>query len=315
MSRRIDAIEDAVAIGLRALPAWRGKANVALWWKRVRERRGPLDGDWHLRLSEGSDVCQPRGSNMAWSVAATGYWDRHIVELLAPYIEPGTVALDIGASLGLWTLPLARAAAFNRGRLWCFEPNPENLPWLEANIGRNELSSVVEVHAVALGSRRGTAQLGCREHGGGNGALLDAAAAETVEVPVIRLDDLDFQRRVSFVKMDVEGFELEVLRGARTLIERDRPSIFGEFNQAWLRMRGEDLAAELASITALGYGIFGVEERRSASWRPKDVAELRRIRPPFAMGAENLLLVPEARGGPSTVASKARVRSADHGQA
>jgi FkbM family methyltransferase len=303
---RADALEDAAAAGLRALPDWRGKANVALSWKRLRERRGPLDGGWGLRLSDGSAVRLPRGSQMTWSVAATGYWDRHVVELLARYIEPATVVLDIGASLGLWTLPLARVARANGARLWCFEPNPENLPWLEANIDRNGLGSVVELRTVALGSGRGTARLGYRERGGGNGALLDADAGDAVEVPVVRIDDLDLPQRVSFVKMDVEGFELEVLRGGRALIARDRPVIFGEFNAAWLRMRGEDLAAELASIAALGYDVFEVEERRSASWRPKDVALLRPIGRPFAPGCENLLLLPRAGRSPGAAAPAGR---------
>jgi len=262
--------------------------------KRVLERRGPLDGGWTLRLSDGSNVCLPRGSGMTWSVAATGYWDRQIIELVAGFIEPETVVLDIGASLGLWTLPLSRAARAGGGRVLCFEPNPENVRWLEANIERNELSTVAQIHRVAVGSRTGTARLGYREHGGGNAALLDAAAADAIDVRVVRIDDLDFPQRVSFVKMDVEGFELEVLRGARALIERDRPTIFGEFNAAWLRMRGEDLGAELRWIATLGYDVYVVEEHRSARWRPKDVATLRRLQAPFEPARENLLLLPTA---------------------
>ena len=292
LSHRVDAFEDAAAAGLRALPDWRGKANVALRWKRWRERGGPVEGGWHLRLADGSTVCLPRGSRMAWSVAATGYWDRHLVELVAGRIDPRTIVLDIGASVGLWTVPLGAAARCAGARLWCFEPNPDNLAWLQANIETNELGSVAKVHALAVGARRGTARLGCREHGGGNGALVEGDDGEAIEVPVVRLDDLDFPQRVSFVKMDVEGFELEVLRGARALMERDRPAIFGEFNATWLRMRGEDLSAELAAIAALGYDVFQVEQRRSARRRPRDVALLRRLEAPFAQGCENLLLLP-----------------------
>jgi len=292
MSQRFDAFEDAAAAGLRALPDWRGKASVALWWKRRRERGGPLGGGWRLRLSDGSTLCLPRGSQMSWSVAATGYWDRHVIALVAGYIQPRSIALDIGASLGLWAVPLAAAARSAGARLWCFEPNPDNLAWLQANIDVNGLAGIAEVHPHALGARRATARLGCREHGGGNGALIEIDARDAVDVAVMRVDDLEFPQRVSFVKMDVEGFELEVLRGARALLERDRPAIFGEFNAEWLRIRGEDLAAELASIVELGYDVFQVEERRSARWRPRDQAQLRRLEPPFAAGCENLLLLP-----------------------
>lgn len=294
MARLTDAVEAGAAAGLRSLPDWRGKTNLALGWKRLRERRGLLDGDWQLPLYDGSVMRLPRGSQMTWSVAATGYWDRHVIELVAPYIAPGTVALDIGASLGLWTLPLARMARSVGARLACFEPNPENLRWLEANIARNELRSIVDVHPVALGARATTARLGYRERGGGNAALLELDAADAVDVPVVRLDDIGFPQRVSFMKLDVEGFELEVLRGGRALIERDRPAIFGEFNATWLQMRDTQLDAGLSWITALGYDVLEVEERRSARWRPRDVARLRPLELPLAQGNENLLLLPRA---------------------
>lgn len=287
-----DLLDYTVTVGLRLLPAWRGKTNVALGLKRARERQGSLEGTWCLRLSTGFTACLPRGSQMTWAVAATGSWDRHVIELLSRYIEPGTVALDIGASLGLWSLPLGRVVRSNSGRLWCFEPNPANIPLLHANLERNGLASVAEVKPVALGSRRGTVRLGHRESGGGNAAVLALDAGDFVEVPVVPLDDFDFPHRVSFIKMDVEGFELEVLRGGRQLIARDQPMVYGEFNATWLRRREADLAAALSSFAALGYHVFAVREWRSAVWRSKDEATLRQIESPFTRAGENLLLVP-----------------------
>ena len=306
MSGRRDALEDVAATVLRALPDWRGKATIALLWKARRERHGQVDGQWRLRTTEGWELCLPRGSAMAWSVAATGHWDRHVIDLVAGYIEPRTVALDVGASLGLWTVPLAAAAQSTGARLWCFEPNPDNLAWLRANIEANDLGSVTELHAVALGSRTGTARLGCREHGGGNAALVPAYEHDGVDVPLARLDDFVFPRRVSFIKLDVEGFEVQVLRGARALIDRDRPVMFGEFSRTWLRMRGEHLAPELTRLASLGYDIFEVGEQRSARWRPRDVAELRRLEPPFLPASENLLLLPKGTGSGGVTSRRRR---------
>jgi len=228
---------------------------------------------------------------MTWMVAATGYWDRHIVQLVEPFVAPKTLALDIGASLGLWTVPLGRIVKARDGLLWCFEPNPENLPWLTSNIEDNGLRGVAEIHPVALGARQGLAHLGPREPGGGNAAIT-AAIGGAVEVEVRRLDDCDFPRPVSFVKMDVEGFELEVLRGARDLIERDRPVILGEFNPIWLLNRGEDLPAHLQTLTSIGYDVFALEHRRLRRWRPSNVVSLRRLRAPFDFIGEDLILIP-----------------------
>lgn len=288
---RLTALEDAIAAGLRALPDWRGKALLALGYMKARERRGPLDGTWHVHLTDGSALSLPRGSSMSWSVAATGQWDRHIVELVRRFVAPRTVVLDVGASLGLWAIPLGRIALEQGGRLECFEPNPENLSWLQSNIVANGLDDLTKVHPVAVGAAPGTAQLGFRECGGGNGAItLDGDRG--VPVTVVRLDDYAFAHPVSFVKMDVEGFELEVLRGMRAVLKRDRPVILGEFNATWLRERREDLSAHLQEVAALGYEVFALEQRRSSRWRANDIAALRRLAPPFAGVPEDLLLIP-----------------------
>ena len=285
-------LDHTIAATLRSLPALRGKAQLGLAWKDLRERRRPLEGAWDLRLADGSPVSLPRGSRMTWTVASTGDWDVPLIEFVSRYVAPHTLVLDVGASLGLWSLPLGRIARDRSSLLWAFEPDPRNIAWLTANVQRNHLTDVIEVHSCALGSRAGTGRLGHREPGGGNAALRREAVPETVDVRVARLDDLDLPRRVSFMKIDVEGFELEVLRGAQNMIERDRPVIYGEFSAGWLQERGEDVAAHLGSLSARGYDVFAIEARRTAPWRARDGASLRRLDARAAAGTENLLLVP-----------------------
>lgn len=307
MGRALDCVDNIVVAGLRHLPDVRGKAAVAMRLKGMREHRRSLEGSWIIRTSDGFAVSMPRGSTMAWQVAATGYWDRDVISLVSKYIAEGTLVLDIGASLGLWTLPLGRAAKARNGLLWCFEPNPDNIEWLTDNVERSALGDVTEVRAEALGSRAGALHLGYRETGGGNGALHEQPRAGSITVPVTRLDDLTLPCRVSFVKMDVEGFEFEILRGASEVIERDRPVIFGEYSADWLRIRGEDLAIFISGFAErYDYDVFAVEQRRSAIWRPKDRTSLRRIKPPFLTGTENLLLVPAAQTAVNVRAQRIR---------
>jgi FkbM family methyltransferase len=291
----VEDMDKAVVAVLRRLPEWRGKSSLAMLWKAGLYRRRASGGSWTIRMIDGSTITGPSGSDMTWAVAASGHWDRHIIRLVSRYVTPGSLVLDVGASFGLWTIPLGRHVQSLEGLLWSFEPNPDNVRWLVTNIAANNLADVVHVRAEALGAQARTARLSMTEHGGGNGALDVSHARDGRVVRVTRLDDLTLPRQVSFIKLDVEGFELEVLRGAINTIKRDRPVIFGEFSAEWLRLREERLQPCLDAFADLSYDVFAVHEARSTPWRTRDRVTLRPVVGALAGDAQNLLLIPTTR--------------------
>lgn len=280
---------DHIASVSRRLPNVRGKAR--LGW-RLR-RHMPHYGDWDLRLSNGERYSLPSGSLMSWVVAFNGQYDPGPQRMLAQHMRPGTLVLDIGASLGLWTVPLGRAAQAAGARVWAVEPHPSNHPWLHRNVELNGLQATVEIHEIALGDRSGTVMMELDEPGGGNAAVSTVAGATAV--PIRRLDELAFPAPVSAMKLDVEGFELSVLRGARALLARDRPVIFGEFSPEWLAARGEDLSTCLDELEALGYRASTLASRRSRPWKPNDRFELRPLPSDVGAAGDLFLCVPAAR--------------------
>ncbi len=278
---------DHIASVSRRLPDARGKAR--LGW-RLR-RHMPHDGDWDLRLRNGEHYSLPSGSMMSWVVAFTGQYDAEPQRMLARHLRPGTIVLDVGASLGLWTIPLGRAAKAAGARVWAVEPHPSNHPWLRRNVELNGLQDIVEIHEIALGDRAGTVTMQIDERGGGNAAISTSASAgsDVATVPMRRLDELALPAPVSAMKLDVEGFELSVLRGARELLARDTPVIFGEFSPEWLAARDEDLRTCVGELAALGYRASTLTPRRSRRWRANDRFELRPL--PREMSAvEDLFL-------------------------
>ncbi len=279
-------IVDQIASLSRRLPDARGKSRVG--W-RLR-RHMAHDGAWNLDLRSGNRFSLPSGSMMSWVVAFTGEYDTAPQRLLAQHIRPGTLVLDIGASLGLWTVPLGRAAQAAGARVWAVEPHPSNHPWLRRNVELNGLQDTVAIHEIALGDRHGTVTMEIAERGGGNAAVSTGAGGTAV--PLRRLDELAFPAPVSAMKLDVEGFELSVLRGARELIARDKPVIFGEFSPEWLAARGEDLSSCLAELGALGYGATMLAPRRSRPWRTNDAYELLPVPDDLSTAGDLLLRVP-----------------------
>lgn len=296
-SRLQQVFFEVIAAASRRAPVFRGKANLARRVHRLRPRR-PGEA-WLIRRHAGHTVVVPADSSMCWQLAFTGLWDDALIEHMCGYLRPGTVGVDIGAAVGLWTVPLAYAARSTGALVAAVEPLPGNARWLNANLALNGLLSEVAVHFLALGSDTGTARIESAEMSGGSAALaLDGGhplAAEGVDIPVRRLDDLEFSAPVSFIKLDVEGFECEVLRGGPALIARDRPVIFGEFDPVFLGLRKEAIRPCLESFVERGYRILVVDVTRTRPWKARDQVRLRTLEPPF-LGPipANLLLLPNA---------------------
>lgn len=246
----------------------------------------------------------PRESLMTWAVAFTGRYDASAVEQVTEYVAPGTTALDIGASLGLWTVQLGRIAAMRGASLWAFEPNPANTTWIRRNVELNDLSSTVTVCETGLGDKAESSILVGAEYGVGNGAIALESRESTekhprIPVTLARLDEIDLPSPVSFMKIDVEGYEAAVLRGAASLIARDRPVIYGEFAGGWLERREESLSAMLAD---LNYDAMTLSPLRAGRvWSSRRVEPAQPVDPAVS-GAlpQNLLLCPRSPSGVRT---------------
>lgn len=128
---------------------------------------------------------------------------------------------DVGAHIGYYTLLFSRLVG-PEGRVVAFEPSPRNLPVLRWHVARNGCANV-QVEAVAVSDETGAARFAAGT-GSGTGRLAESG---TVEVRTIRLDDyVDAGGPMPDVlKIDVEGAELAVLRGAVGVLRDARPAI------------------------------------------------------------------------------------------
>jgi FkbM family methyltransferase len=150
------------------------------------------------------------------------------------FLRPGMTVLDIGAHHGYYTL-LASRRVGSRGRVVAFEPSPRERSRLNLHLRLNRCKNV-SVESCALGDADSEEELflASRAESGLNSLRRpDVSGATTrVSVAVQRLDDVLLKQRigsVDFVKLDVEGAELSVLKGARELLtKRPRPVILAE---------------------------------------------------------------------------------------
>jgi FkbM family methyltransferase len=180
------------------------------------------------------------------------------------FLQPGMTVLDIGAHHGYYTL-LASKLVGSAGRVIAFEPSPREQKALRLNLILNRCGNV-SVQRVALGREEtettlyvaGGRQTGCNSLR--PPAIPDEASP--VRVHVTRLDDwLDRQKiaQVDFVKVDVEGAELEVLKGAERLFDRKpRPVILAEVQDVRTRPWGYRAKEILFHLHEKGYKWFSL---------------------------------------------------------
>ncbi len=152
--------------------------------------------------------------------------------VLGTLLRPGDgMAIDVGANRGIYSYALSKLCS----RVLAFEPNPDL-----ARFARRKLPSNVEVVQIALGAEGGfdVLQIPVGKDGRDRHLLASLGSAppglgnRSLDVEVRRLDDIDTQD-VRFIKIDVEGTELDVLRGARQTIARDRPVLMVELLVAY----------------------------------------------------------------------------------
>lgn len=142
------------------------------------------------------------------------------VERMLHCLKEDDVCWDVGANIGVATLLLA--ASGHGVRVHAFEPEPQNVGRLRENVSLNGLEDSVSIYELALARESGTVPL--RIQGGvGTGThsiLSDGQDGDAVDVAAVRADDLRGAPAPDLIKIDVEGAEMRVLRGAEGLLRK-----------------------------------------------------------------------------------------------
>jgi FkbM family methyltransferase len=184
------------------------------------------------------------------------FYEPGVRSALLTNLEPGFIAYDIGANIGLWTLLMSRLVGPG-GSVTAFEPLPTTAARLRANLSESRAQSV-KVEEFALGDTPGSAPIfvpGGDDFGSASLAP-ESEGDETFEVPVVRLDDYWIQTgapRVNFVKIDAEGSEPRILDGGRQMLTMCRPVVHCEVNPAKLGPLGHRPSDIHAFFAGLGY--------------------------------------------------------------
>ena len=235
-------------------------------WGKLLRMTGVLGGNGWQRAPTRTLRCKNHGyvasldlSN--WSERLSYFLGRHheiaTALFLRAAVSAGDTFIDVGANLGLVTLHAASLVGA-KGRVHAFEPNPKLANRLRKIIALNKLSNVT-LHAAGLSDRAGERTLSIIHNHPGQGTLSDiehsSSVTEQYRVPICVADEVllgDLSGTV-MVKIDVEGYEVHVLRGMHRTLERLRPVFLTEVSADYLKRAGSSVAQLFTLMHSFGY--------------------------------------------------------------
>jgi FkbM family methyltransferase len=182
-----------------------------------------------------------------------GNFENDETELLQRLVRKDSVIIDVGANIGFYSVMLAKRV----GSVFSFEPSTREHELLCKNLTLNGLSNV-KVFKQALGSRTGAEKLFINDANHGANSFVDSPSNEGSfeEVEVITLDDVmatESPSQIDLIKIDVEGWEHEVLKGSKKIIEKFRPVIFFESWKSFKKPYSSDISEEIDFLTSMNY--------------------------------------------------------------
>ncbi|MEX2641096.1 MAG: FkbM family methyltransferase [Balneolales bacterium] len=184
----------------------------------------------------------------------------------------GKTIYDLGGYIGILTLYFAKTVG-KSGRVIVYEPNPVNFEKIKNNLSLNGFDHT-GLYPIALGAKKGKAKLAFRRSGTATGSLqehikTDILNEEKSMVIDVEVDTLDNQIRNNslakpdFVKIDVEGMELDVLLGMQETIKKDKPQIYIEIHGNSTARKIDNAEQVIGFLISYGYTVFHVETEQA----------------------------------------------------
>jgi FkbM family methyltransferase len=207
-------------------------------------------------------------NDMAWAFVDGSYYEKNVSYWFDRALRqlPRPVVYDVGANYGYYALKAAAAGK----RVCAFEPVSTTFATLEQSVSRNPGLEKVRLFRLALGAQPGTATI-TRYGSSGNNSIVPRSESAvshigiigTEEVSVATIDELIAAGMIEppgLIKIDTEGFELAVLRGAEQTLREHRPVLIFEFDQTIAADSGTSLGDVERLLHSCDYTLYGLSD-------------------------------------------------------
>jgi FkbM family methyltransferase len=271
----------------------RGPARL-LFSSYAKTRYQPQESVTRVTTVTGDTFDADLSSTLEWQLWAFGGYEQHFAELFGYLVRPGDRCVDVGANVGVHTVRLARLVGAD-GEVIAIEADPDVVARASRNIALNGLVNV-RIISAAASERAGETRLYRPSPWDTNRARASLIhhpylTGVKTTVPVVTVDDICSGAPVALIKIDVEGLEALVVRGAAETIGRYAPAVIFDYAPALL----EDAVAPtpFGCLADVGYLMFRVRPARHGITGRVRLA-LDRLHERPAVGGDFLAISPQA---------------------
>lgn len=229
--------------------------------------KNTLPAGWRKSRYFGSTIYHIKDEDILKQVN-NGKYEIDSIQIVKEWWTESCLGIDIGANIGLFSIQLVNETQGKQIHVYAFEPNPITFTKLQLSIIDNKLEKFITPFPIALSDKQRLTKFAIHQEKSSSGdGLIDTGRAgktEQIIVPTTTIDNFMevFQiERLNWIKMDVEGAELLVLRGAITSLKKYRPKIIFEIHRENIKAFGFCVEDIYAFFQETEYRIMSVDKQ------------------------------------------------------
>lgn len=251
-------------IKLNFIRNWKlpGRERLSRWFKPSEQLKAQIK-DGIVWLNEEDIAIYTSADNyIEWTILSTGTYEEEINKLIRISLRPGDVAMDIGANIGLQSIRMSRSIG-DAGQVYAFEPLKHLQEKFSANMILNR-SDNVRLFPFALSNSESEADFSFNKSNWNQGtfSIADNNIGRDVQHVFIKvadeIPDIKSLKRLDLIKIDVEGFEYQVLLGLKQTLQKHKPRIIFEYDSNYWSANGQSINDCFAFFHDLNYKMYQV---------------------------------------------------------
>jgi len=239
-----------------------GKERLSKWLKPSGDLRSGLKNGITWLSHEDIAIFTTADNYIEWTLLSTGTYEDEINKLIRISLKAGNIALDIGANIGLQSLRMAQSVG-SSGHVYSFEPLTYLQNKFNKNTGLNRFENIT-LFPFALSDQSGETSYSIDEQIWNQGTFnlnnksSDGKAQQIIIKVADELNEIQSLSRLDLIKIDVEGFEYQVLKGLKSTLKKHWPRIIFEYDHNYWENNGQKMSDCYGFLNNLGYKLYQI---------------------------------------------------------